>query len=190
MCPIEARSSPPLPGRILISWRLRVPRGRAVDVIAITIHGLGKSIGTEALQASAESFAHADFEAVVPGAAGGFNQIQGLWRNSLHWNAQSNIGYCVCRRSANGIFRRGRKGLIQGTESQQMCATSAGITSLKEPIPCEFNLPVQSILLDDRRTQIWRHSVNRDVGRRRICGEVGEEAGGWKRFRKGMSKCS
>src|SRR5215469_10997626 len=160
MCPIEARSSPTLPGRILISRRLRVPRRGAIDVIAITIHGLGKSIGTEALQASAESFGHAYFEAVVPGGASGFNQIQGLWRNTLHWNTQSNIGNGVCGRSANGVFRRGRKGLIQGTESQQMCAASSDITNLKDPIPGEFNLTVQPILLDDRRTEIWRYRVN------------------------------
>src|SRR5262249_2639036 len=150
-----------------ISRRLRVPCGGAIDVVAITIQGLGKSIGSEALQASAESFAHADFEAVVPGGASGFNQIQGLWRNTLHWNAQSNIGHCVCRRSANGIFRRGRKGLIQGAESQQMRAASSDITNLKDPIPGEYNLPVQPILLDDRRTEIWRHGVNRNVARRR-----------------------
>src|SRR5215469_8042673 len=140
MCPIEARSSPTLPGRILISRRLRVPRRGAIDVIAITIHGLGKSIGTEALQASAESFAHADFEAVVPGGASGFNQVQGFWRDTLHGNAQSNISYGVCRRSANGAFRRGGKRLIQGSESQQMCTASSSVTNLKEPIAREFNL--------------------------------------------------
>ena len=117
------------------------------------------------MQPIAQPLGQACLKAVVPGLAGRFLNGQRVRGKTEEWNAVSHVGHRVRGLAAYRILRTGKLGGIVVGRPVQVCASGSDVADLQQEVPCEFNLGVQTVLLNFSGTPVCCNSA-----RRCLCG--------------------